>query len=462
MKKTISLLLTIIFIFSLFSGCSKEPDVQQNLSETKEFTFKVNSNMPTFKCTVFFSDKNKNKTEKIEISDKETGENIQTIIPPENEIFTKLPVYFKDITFDENLSIIIPIEMTSDKRGLKNLCLDAYIWDNDAYKFIEVPSFKNVISPVINKSEKTILSRTFEEKNQAYYIFTFDNNQFVADKSLYWEIKDPDNDENIARLVEKNKEEIVSDFDIYISSNNILDEIEYCNSNMEPYFKEGSLWDIKNDKWESSFLSSCKETDDNISNSGEEESDNTSQLSADTEPDNSLKPSDEEVSELFKKAIEIIYFHTETSDFDIIKNEFPNAEIYSEEIIGESMRIGSYRTSLNYNEVKEKYSTIFTKTALASFIDYNFNYKDGALFISGWPEAGYETKLEKIEIEYVGYKNGNYNYKVSYTGVTNFEDGRQWPFEDETPLSISKTENGYKVANIDPLMYQCLLINKRS
>ncbi len=400
-------------------------------------------------CVVYFSDESKNKTERIEISDKKTGETIQTIIPPENEIFTNSPAYFKNITFDGNMSIIIPVRREVDEHIIQTLYFDAYIWDKETGKFIEAPSFKEIANPAINTSEKMILSHKVSEDNRWYYMYFFNNNQFTAEKSLCWEVTDPINNESFAHLIEKDEEKTVSEFDIYIST----PELSYSNSSMKPYFEKGSVWELYGDKWKCSFKNYCKDVDEENLPS---DSDNDK---SDEEPAGSVRPSDEEVLNLFNKATELIFLYTENPDYEVVKNEFPNAEIYTEKYnddLGDE--IICYKSKLNYDEAKTKYSEIFTRTALNSFINYNFSYEDGNLSIGGWEGSGHKTKLQNIKISYVNYKNGNYNYIVYYTENI---DGDKI-FEKDCNLSIVKTQNGYKVSSIDPLMSQSLMFDKRT
>ena len=66
MKKVI-LFISFILATLLFFGCSDGKSVSDEYSDTYIASFRVNSDMPLFRCEVFFADGDRNRTEKIVI-----------------------------------------------------------------------------------------------------------------------------------------------------------------------------------------------------------------------------------------------------------------------------------------------------------------------------------------------------------------------------------------------------------
>lgn len=248
--KKVILFISFILATLLFFGCSDGKSVSDEYSDTYIASFRVNSDMPLFRCEVFFADEDRNRTEKIVIYDNDTGKNIQTVYLPENESFTKEPIYFKDVTFDGRQSLIVPIE-----RSASGIYFKAYAWNKKTESFTELLSFRNIKNPAINDTEKTILSHSSSDKITFYSVFSFEKNQFVNKNSLYWEADIDNSGENIGHMVETSGEEIISDFEV-----GFLDyySVDTDDERVKPYFTKGSFWDLNSEKWECSFKDCCK------------------------------------------------------------------------------------------------------------------------------------------------------------------------------------------------------------
>jgi len=89
--------------------------------------FRVNENMPIYKCTIITSDSEEEydvgRVEKILITEADKDLLIQTIIFSSdenkfNENALKSAAYFKDVTFDGNLDLLVPREIRAGSPGM--------------------------------------------------------------------------------------------------------------------------------------------------------------------------------------------------------------------------------------------------------------------------------------------------------------------------------------------------------
>lgn len=272
-------ILPIIIMMAVLGGCTKQlesnilsgktpgrstenstgtSETSTNLETTQSFTFQVNASMPIYKCITTISSVEHEQTKKIIITDAVTGKLVQSIIPPDNEMFTKSSIYFIDVTFSGNLALIIPIE-----RAAHYVTFNAYIWDFVKKQFIETPSFQNIHNPSINSDNKRILSNDSSNQITSYVMFSFDKNRFISTNSIYWEPAYIESDgvsyaDNLLHFVEKKGADsytIVNDF--YVPGYNSYD-IDTNDTCAKSYFVSGSFWDLSSHKWQCTFYGEVK------------------------------------------------------------------------------------------------------------------------------------------------------------------------------------------------------------
>ena len=212
--------------------------------------FQINSNFPIYKCNVSINN-DLNKINKIEITENETGDHIQTIMLKDNELFTNSLIYFVDVTFTGCLSLIIPYEKSSHY-----IVFDAYVWDNNKNIFVESPSFRNIYNPTIDFENKRILSKNSSNQITSYNMFSYQDDQFILTNSVYWEPNyvegdDESNLKNINHFVEKDGDNIV--LDTYVSGSDSY-TVDINNPQITSYFVAGSFWDLYSPKWQCMFF----------------------------------------------------------------------------------------------------------------------------------------------------------------------------------------------------------------
>jgi len=221
---------------------------------TQAFTFQVNSNMPFYECITSTDDF---QTTQIIIIDTDTDALIQTIITPDNQMFTKSAVYFVDVTFNGNFSIVLPIE-----RPARYNRFNAYIWEDETKQFVETPSFQDILNPSIDYENKQILSRVhYTTESADYCMVKFKNGKFVKTNSFSWypanNYEDSmQNKEQFMRCIEKMASDdgnqiVVKDF--YVSMNSYGD-IDLNDEQLRSYFETNSFWDLSSQKWKNYML----------------------------------------------------------------------------------------------------------------------------------------------------------------------------------------------------------------
>lgn len=213
-------------------------------------TFRVNENMPIFRCDIDVKDY---VTLKIDITDTSSNKLIQSIVPPDNEMFTKNAAYFVDITFSGNLAILIPLENSANY-----VRFVAYAWDSKKNMFTEIPSFSEILNPSINADDKLIYATRTASQITSYSMIEFKDNEFLLTRSLCWwpAIFDGDDVSNAEQLMHceetsgPDAKKIINDF--YVPWDGCYD-IDINDEQMKPYFEEGSLWDLNSSKWDCEF-----------------------------------------------------------------------------------------------------------------------------------------------------------------------------------------------------------------
>lgn len=186
----------------------------------------------------------------------------------------------------------------------------------------------------------------------------------------------------------------------------------------------------------------------------EQNPDSSEQQEKSQEVSEAEEPTEEELTELFDKAMyEINYLATEMPTFVVSQIFDHEMEFYyDDEIIIDNFPF--VRTSKQYSELKEYYGQTFTGEALDWLMSTKFADVDGTLYccIAGGA-TGFGSKavsIEKLE--------GN-TYQAIYEN-TYIDDSTE---EKRTTFSIEKTDAGYRISSIDycPDLLDHKLLNER-
>lgn len=186
----------------------------------------------------------------------------------------------------------------------------------------------------------------------------------------------------------------------------------------------------------------------------EQNPDSSEQQEKSQEVSEAEEPTEEELTELFDKAMyEINYLATEMPTFVVSQIFDHEMEFYyDDEIIIDNFPF--VRTSKEYSELKEYYGQTFTGEALDWFMSTKFADVDGTLYccIAGGA-TGFGSKavsIEKLE--------GN-TYQAIYEN-TYIDDSTE---EKSTTFSVQKTDAGYRISSIDycPDLLDHKLLNER-
>lgn len=235
------------------SAAASIPSSRQASGTVQTFTFQIDAELPPYDCTATLSDDG-NKTQKIEITDADSGAPIQTITPPDNEVFTTSAVLFIDVTFDGSLDLLIPFQ-----RSAHGVDFDAYVWDGTKKQFAEAPSFQDIWNPAVDSAGKRILAKDSSSQITSYLMASFENGQFVTTNSFVWQPADLDpspvpNADTFMHCQETRNGAVVNDF--YVSKSD--GDIDMADAQLQPYFAAGSFWDLGGQQWQCTFMSDLK------------------------------------------------------------------------------------------------------------------------------------------------------------------------------------------------------------
>ena len=224
---------------------SESEVTSENKNTIETITFRVNDSLPEYNATVTYNQENPRLADTLVISEKESRAQIQKIDLPENDCFTKEPLYVLDITFDGNLDILVPREQPASA-----VYFQAYIWNEKENQFIYAPTFENLPNIALDRENKLVLSSRTASKITSYGMSYYDTTEkdFIGKYSLYME---PTEDEQLLHFVEeefKNGErKTIAEDTIAVDNPYIPDE---TNPAISHYYEKGSLWDLNSEKWE--------------------------------------------------------------------------------------------------------------------------------------------------------------------------------------------------------------------
>ncbi len=210
--------------------------------------FRVNDALPEYRATVDYNE-NFQMAETLIIFEKESGVQLQKIDLPENECFTKTPVYALDVTFDGNIDLLVP-----SQRPASAVYFQAYVWNEKESQFIYAPTFENLPNFALDTENKLILSYRSGNMITSYGMSYYDTTKkdFIFKNSVYMELAENDQEIHFVEEEFKNgewkiiKEHFIAGDDPYGP--------DKTNPDISNYYEKGSFWDLDSDKWNSYFL----------------------------------------------------------------------------------------------------------------------------------------------------------------------------------------------------------------
>ena len=225
----------------------KKPASWETNKKTVEF--RVNDSLPEYKATITYNLENPRLAETLVISVRGAGEQIQKIDLPENDCFTKAPVYALDVTFDGNLDLLVPSQSAASA-----VYFQAYVWNEKESQFIYAPTFENLANIALDTENKLILSYRSGNMMTSYGMSYYDTTKkdFIFKNSVYMELAENDQEIHFVEEEFKNgewkiiKEHFIAGDDPYGPDKTNLD--------ISHYYEKGSFWDLDSDKWNSYFL----------------------------------------------------------------------------------------------------------------------------------------------------------------------------------------------------------------
>ncbi len=262
MKKWLCLLLAGVLTFSLAAcGRGQNTDPSDAVTESASSTENTESTSPNQSVAdneaVFtkvygaytYTITGTQATDKIlTITDKTSGNAIQTLLFSENEWFTKEPLYLVDVTFDGNLDILIPYQ-----RPASAAYFQAYVWQGSEGKFVYAPQFENLPNFIIDTENKHILSTHTASQITSYSINYYDVEvkDFRPSHAIYWE---PDASENKIHFVEQQYKNgtAVTVKDCLVEKTGNMD-LNKADPQIAEYFASDSFWDLDSQKWKDQF-----------------------------------------------------------------------------------------------------------------------------------------------------------------------------------------------------------------
>lgn len=236
---------------SISSQIEDSNEISEQESYNQTFTFKVNSDMPEYKCEVFISDESR-QIDGLTITNAQTGDLVQTLAVSDfnNTVITKSAAYFIDVTFDENIDILVPCAVT------RNLCIAAYLWDSESKQFVYYQKFEEMGNIAIDPDNKKILAQNCIWLDSGriadfYSVFSFNGSNFILEKQVSFV---PSEDLTTTVFSETEGEygsqTTVAEFDLPYDYNTSLDK---SDERLAPYYVSGSYWDLDGLKWHCIF-----------------------------------------------------------------------------------------------------------------------------------------------------------------------------------------------------------------
>ena len=236
---------------SMSSQIEDSNDISEPDSYNQIFTFKVNSDMPEYKCEVCISSEGR-QIDGLTITNTQTGDLVQTLAVSDinNSVITESSAYFMDVTFDGNIDILVPSNVT------RNLCISAYLWDSESKQFVYYQKFEEMGNIAIDPDNKKILTQNYLWLDSGriadyYSVLSFNGSDFILEKQVSFVPS-----EDLATTVfsetegEYGSQTTIAEFELPYDYNTSLDK---SDEKLTPYYVSGSYWDLDGSKWHCFF-----------------------------------------------------------------------------------------------------------------------------------------------------------------------------------------------------------------
>lgn len=239
----------------LISSTASPTESEQNSSvvlpedriEAATGYFKIGDGLPTVQC-VAVADKDLIQVYSVKISDKETGQHIQTIEIPENNVYARYKMYSLDVDFSGRESLLVPC---ANNYGVK---FYAYRWDDSQSKFVKIDGFENINTPIFNADEKKIYSCYGGDGTTGYAVYTYEGNNLTGRSVCWWKDLD-DSGDPVVVFTEYLNHEKVKEFTLPCDKDGNFDR----NHEQFKKYVTDPEWDIDSDKWEAPSILSLLE-----------------------------------------------------------------------------------------------------------------------------------------------------------------------------------------------------------
>ena len=189
------------------------------------------------------------------------------------------------------------------------------------------------------------------------------------------------------------------------------------------------------------------ENEINISNGKETNSDDENETDA----------FEKEVKSLFENAVNVLikYYYNEDPS-SVLKEDFENLEVDKSELLTFDSAFSCYKTNLEYEEVKNKYSEYFSGQLLDDFMTAYFYNDDGTLCVSYY-NSGPEMSVDYVSVyldESQDWENDEYTCDIAFSLTTHSpnavaEEDRTRTTREAAFVTIERSGNEYRISKID-------------
>ncbi len=158
---------------------------------------------------------------------------------------TEQPYYLEDVNFDGECELLVPLSY--DAAGV---FFNAYEWNGKEKKFEKLPSFKNIINPVIDSEGRQILSARRIGEVRSYDKYEFKDGKFIMVASLAFKLQD-----NRFEFTENGTHlEAPKAFSVAAMEEFSIEKPDSSDPQLAPYYEDGSFWDLDSEKWDDKFF----------------------------------------------------------------------------------------------------------------------------------------------------------------------------------------------------------------
>ena len=165
---------------------------------------------------------------------------------------------------------------------------------------------------------------------------------------------------------------------------------------------------------------------------------------------------EEEVKSLFENAVDVLIRYSCNYSSDELKEDFENFEVDKSEPVMSDSNLQCYKTNLEYEEVKNKYSEYFSGQLLDDFMTAYFYNDDGTLCVSYY-NSGPEMSVDDVSVyldESQDWENDEYTCDIAFSLTTHSpnavaEEDRTRTTREAAFVTIERSGNEYRISKID-------------